>query len=87
MASPRSSCEVLDREFLPARAKILEIASSLDRIGRADDGTEDDPRWSQLHAALRLLLEDHEERAEQVQLLFSRPYDSDWRNALGVQQR
>jgi hypothetical protein len=84
MSSPLSSREAMDREFLPTRAKILEIAAALDRVARAEEGIPADPRWSQLRAALQLLIEEHDDRAEQVQLLFSRPYDADWHDALGV---
>jgi hypothetical protein len=86
MSGPHSSREILDREFLPTRAKILEIAASLDRVSRAEEGVTADPRWSQLQAALELVLEHSDDRAEQVQLLFSRPYDANWRNTLGVNQ-
>ena len=86
MAGPFSSCEILDREFLPTRAKILEIAASLDRVSRAAEGVPADPRWSQLQAALGLVLEHSADRAEQVQLLFSRPYDENWQSTLGVKQ-
>jgi len=35
MPTSTSGQAVLEQEFLPIRAKILEIAASLDRIGRA----------------------------------------------------
>ena len=97
MSSTVLSPPHLDREFLPTRAKILEIAAALDRIERAtffDTGerTEDnqadrknlagDPRWKQLQAGIQLLLTGQAQRAEQVQLLFSRPYDEQWRQTL-----
>jgi hypothetical protein len=84
MASPQSSREVMDREFLPTRAKILEIAAALDRVTRAENGSPADPRLSQLLCALQLVIEEHDDRAEQVQLLFSRAYDDDWQSTLGV---
>jgi len=82
----------LDREFLPIRAKILEIAAALDRIERATEASNedkidrhaDDPRWDQLQAGIRLLQASEAQRAEQVQLLFSRPYDQQWRQDLGI---
>jgi hypothetical protein len=86
MSGALSSREILDREFLPTRARILEIAASLDRVSRAEEGVPDDSRWSQLQAALELVLEHSDDRAEQVQLLFSRPYDANWRDTLGVKQ-
>ena len=84
MPAPQSSREIMDREFLPTRAKILEIAAALDRVSRAADVNSGDPRWSQLRAALELVLEHKDDRAEQVQLLFSRDYDENWRKNLGV---
>ncbi len=84
MSAPQSSREIMDREFLPTRAKILEIAAALDRVSRAEEGAPDDVRWSQLRAALELVLEHEDDRAEQVQLLFSRVYDENWRKTLGV---
>ncbi len=86
MSAPQSSREIMDREFLPTRAKILEIAAALDRVSRAEDDNPDDPRWSQLRAALELVLEHDDDRAEQVQLLFSRPYDAKWQSSLGVKK-
>jgi len=36
MTSPLAAPEVLNREFLEIRAKILEIPASLDRLDRAE---------------------------------------------------
>jgi hypothetical protein len=84
MASPttpsRSLDAVLDEEFLPLRAKILEIAAGLDRLDRADSGSAADSRRDRLEEAIKLLLKDEPNRAEQVQLLFSREYDQRWRS-------
>ncbi len=79
-----TSREIMDREYLPTRAKILEIAAALDRVARSENGTPDDPRWQQLQSAIRLLLDGDGNRAEQVQLLFSRAFDENWRQTLGV---
>jgi hypothetical protein len=80
----QSSREIMDREFLPTRAKILEIAAALDRVSRAEDASADDPRLMQLRQAIELVLKNDENRAEQVQLLFSRAYDKNWREAYGI---
>lgn len=84
MGSPQSGAEILDQEFLPTRAKILEIAAALDRVSRAEGAVVDDPRWMQLRGAIELVLEHANGRAEQVQLLFSQKYDPDWRENLDV---
>jgi len=76
----QSSC--LEHEFLPIRAKILEIASALDRIERADENGAREPRWEQLQSGIALLQSASPERAKQVQLLFSCPYDEKWKKKL-----
>ena len=80
----QTSEAVLDQEYLPVRAKILEIAASLDRIQRAADYVADAPQLKQLQAAIESLLEDEPGRAERVQLLFSRPYDQRWRETFKI---
>lgn len=84
MTSSVSQLTHLDREFLPIRAKILEIAAALDRIQRADETMADDPRWEQLQAGIKQLLAGDFQRAEQVQLLFSRSYEEQWREILNM---
>ena len=79
MPSTRTAREVFDQEFLLARAKILEVAAALDRIDRADGSLANDARRTQIQAAIQVLLRPDEDRAEQVQLIFSRPYERDWR--------
>jgi hypothetical protein len=75
-----SSSDVLDREFLPLRGKLIEIAATLDRIQRSGGGLQD-ARLEAVAKALKHLAERHEkpDRAEQVQMIFSLPYDADWR--------
>lgn len=75
--------ELLNREFLPLRAKILEIAAALDRIDRSG-GSDDDRRFSLVRQALAALDNAHADRAEQVQLIFSRPYEDDWQERFAV---
>jgi hypothetical protein len=70
---------------------MLEVAAALDRLGRAG-GPPSDPRVASLRQALDVLRDagpDGEEpnRAERVQLIFSRQYDAAWRKSLGVLQR
>ncbi len=83
MASPTSSPTVVDREFLEMRAKILELAASFDRIDR-EGLSQDHPRYQQLRKAIEILLQDSGSRAEQVQMLFSRVYEQDWRQQFGI---
>ena len=84
MPSSAAQPSHLDREYLPVRAKILEVAAALDRVQRANDQATDDPRWKQLQAGIKLLQTDDPERAEQVQLLFSQPYDEQWRDTFNL---
>lgn len=84
MSETLSAEQVLEREFLPVRAKILEIAASLDRIERADGSIAREQQWNTLLTAIRTLLEEEPGRAEQIQLLFSREYQREWREEFGL---
>ncbi len=79
MTIPLDAPEVLDREFLLVRAKLLEIAATLDRMDRADGTAADDPRMQRIRQALGILQADESERAEKIQMLFSLNYDQRWR--------
>lgn len=89
MPTDRTQQQVLQREFLPVRAKILEIAAALDRIDRAEGSLaesvpEGDPSWQQLQQAIGVLQQDGDGRAERVQKIFSLAYDKDWQEAFGI---
>jgi hypothetical protein len=79
MSLSRSQNEVFDQEFLPIRAKLLEVAAALDRIDRAGGSAAAEQRRTQIQAAIQVLLRPEDDRAEQLQLIFSRPYEDDWR--------
>lgn len=81
MPIPLDAAEVLDREFLEIRAKLLQIAAALDRIGRADGSTEDDRRLRQIEQALDVVASSQPDRAQRLQMIFSLTYDEDWREA------
>lgn len=82
MPIPLDAPEVLEREFLEIRARLLHVAASLDRLDRADGSVADDPRRDKIRRALAILAADDAQRAEKIQLLFSRPYDANWKTAL-----
>jgi hypothetical protein len=84
MTIPIPAPEVLDREFLVVRAKILEIAAALDRIDRAAGDVDGDRRADLLREGLAVLVGDEANRAERVQMIFSLPYDERWRKTLAV---
>ncbi len=80
MAGTQTADEILDRTFLEMRARVLELAASFDRIERADHDSRlgDDPRMVNLRRAIDVLNSDGFDRAEQVQLIFSDPYQAGW---------
>jgi hypothetical protein len=83
MTKTRSSNDVFDQEFLPIRAKLLEVAASLDRLDRASGSLTSESRMKQVQAAIQVLLRPEDDRAEQIQLIFSRPFEDDWRVKFG----
>ncbi|HEX4414161.1 MAG TPA: hypothetical protein VH107_11075 [Lacipirellulaceae bacterium] len=85
MLNSRPSVEVLEQEFLPVRAKILEIAAGLDRMDRGVGSLASEARRAQIQAAIQILLRPEDDRAEQVQLIFSRDYNDDWREEFGIE--
>ncbi len=66
------------------RAKLLEVAAGLDRLDRSSGSLASDSRRKQLHAAVEVLLRADGDRAEQIQLIFSRQYEDDWREKFGM---
>lgn len=82
----RSKADVLDRDFLETRSRVLDLASALDRLDRAPrTGVEPpDNRVAQLRQAIEALLEPGPGRAETVQRIFSLDYDPGWRNRFAL---
>ena len=90
--------QLLDRHYLEVRARLLEIAATLDRIDRAKSSATNasesadasgkpldaDPRMAQLKQGIELLLSEEDGRAAKVQKLFSLNYDPDWRSKYQV---
>jgi hypothetical protein len=64
--------------FLETRCKILEIAAALDRLDRGAGSVADDPRMARIRQALQTLMRAEDGRAEEVQRIFSLPYDPAW---------
>ena len=62
-------------------------AAAFDRLERADGSVVEDPRMARLREALTTLLEQPSDRAEQVQMIFSRPYEDDWQKKFKVGPR
>lgn len=78
---PLTAPAALDQYFLEARARLLDLAAILDRIGRGEsvERAETDPRWIKIQRALAILAEPTTDRAERVQQLFSIEYDPNWK--------
>lgn len=81
-----AASNVLDREYLEARAKLLELAAFFDRLDRAGDSADSDLRVQRLRAAAELILDSAGNRAEALLLHFSRSYDTNWRQTLQMQR-
>jgi two-component sensor histidine kinase len=78
--SPQSSATALDAYFLEARARLLDLAAILDRIGRGGGANEveEDPRLQKVRQALEVLHDRSGGRAERIQQIFSLDYDPQW---------
>jgi hypothetical protein len=89
MVQARDVMEVLNRDFLETRCRILEVAAALDRLDRAAGHRGDPPdrRLGQLRQAIEALLEPGPGRAETVQRIFSLDYDADWQKTFGLDRR
>jgi len=78
------AAEILDREFLTTRSRLIDLAAALDRLDRANGSVADDPRMAQIRRSLEILADEAPDRAEQLQRLFSLPYREDWREEYGL---
>jgi hypothetical protein len=85
MPSPLKAQDVLNREFLEIRAKLLQLAAHFDRIERGT-GDADLERINLIRKALEVLsaADIGPHRAEKLQMIFSRGYDPEWQTALGI---
>jgi hypothetical protein len=78
--NPLPAPAALDTYFLETRAKLLDVAATLDRLGRgAEAGSvANDQRLERIRQALEVLLDQSGGRAERVQQIFSLEYDPAW---------
>ncbi len=78
--NPLPAADVLDRYFLEARSKLLDLAAILDRInrGRGMKDLDHDPRLRKIGKAIEELQALKEGRAERIQQIFSLEYDQRW---------
>jgi len=85
MSEPMTAPNILDREFLEIRAKILQLAASFDRMDRSDGAVANDTRMKSIRKGIEILQSQVPNRAEQLQLVFSRDYESDWKTQFGIE--
>jgi hypothetical protein len=76
--------EIVDREFPELRAGLLQVAAAMDRIQRAASAAAGDLRMRAAQQAIEILNRAEPNRAEQIQLIFSRNYDSNWKEQFGL---
>jgi hypothetical protein len=78
--TPLAADQALERYFLEARSKLLDVAAILDRINRGQNASqvEKDPRLERIRQALEVLQDQSGGRAERIQRIFSLDYDASW---------
>lgn len=79
MSEPLTAEQIFERVFLETRAKLLEVAATLDRLDRAAGSVDDDFRMGQIQKAVDIIKDGSESRAEQIQIVFSDPYEDGWK--------
>jgi len=83
----RTAQQVIADEFLIARAKILELAATLDRIERSSGDVEDSKQMNLLAQGMHILCDEEVDKAKRVQLLMSRQYDPQWQHTMSIAQK
>ena len=83
----RSAPQIVADEFMIARAKIVELAATLDRIERASGNVDDSKNMQLLVQGMHILIDDQVEKAKRVQLLMSRDYDPNWQNLMSISKK
>lgn len=78
--TPLTASKALDQFFFDARCRLLDLAATLDRIGRGADAAAaaNDPRIEKIRKALEVLHDQSGGRAERIQQIFSLDYDPNW---------
>ena len=80
MESVQNAAEVFDQVYLDIRAGLLVLGASLDRIDRSDGAgaVGADERRERIRQGLEILAGPGLNRAEQIQVLISDPYQPGW---------
>ncbi len=79
MSIPIDAAELLNREFLEVRARLLQVAAALDRLDRAEGDVSQDKRRRGIDEAITVLAGSGAGRAEKLQMVFSLPYERNWK--------
>ncbi len=87
MLTPLDAPEILNREFLEVRARLLQVAATLDRLDRAPGDIHGDARRAKIADGLAILASAGDDRAERLQLLFSLPFDPEWKHGASFPKR
>lgn len=83
----RSAEQIVADDFMIARARIVELAATLDRIERATGAVEDSKNMQLLMQGMQVLCDDEVEKAKRVQLLMSRLYDPQWQSQMSIAKK
>jgi hypothetical protein len=83
----RTAEQIIADEFMIARAKIVELAATLDRIERANGDVADSKNMQLLVQGMHILCDDEVEKAKRVQLLMSRHYDPNWQSQMSIEKK
>lgn len=83
----RSAVQIVADDFMIARARIVELAATLDRIERATGDVEDSTNMQLLIQGMHILCDDEVEKAKRVQLLMSRQYDPKWQAQMSITKK
>lgn len=83
----RPAQQIVAEDFMIARARIVELAATLDRIERAAGDVNDSKSMLLLLQGMHILCDDEVEKAKRVQLLMSRQYDPQWQTQMSLEKK
>ena len=83
----RPAQQIVAEDFMIARARIVELAATLDRIERAAGDVNDSKSMLRLVQGMHILCDDEVEKAKRVQLLMSRQYDPQWQTQMSLEKK
>ena len=87
ITAERTAQQIVLEDFMIARARIVELAATLDRIERATGDVDDSKNMQLLMQGMHILCDDEVEKAKRVQLLMSRQYDPHWQAQMSIERK